>query len=68
MVKLDRLTRLKIFFSVRERSSFEGVWVRVESWQPEALRLEIRAEQAAQVQDQGEIDHLIGFKDTEARV
>ena len=68
MVKLDRLTRLKIFFSVRERSSFEGVRVRVESWQPEALRLEIRAEQAAQVQDQGEIDHLIGFKDTEARV
>ena len=40
----------------------------MESWQPEALRLEIRAEQAAQVQDQGEIDHLIGFKDTEARV
>ena len=68
MVKLDRLTRLKIFFSVRERSSFEGVRVRVESWQPEALRLQIRAEQAAQVQDQGEIDHLIGFKDTEARV
>ena len=62
------MTRLKIFFSVRERSSFEGVRVRVESWQPEALRLEIRAEQAAQVQDQGEIDHLIGFKDTEARV
>ena len=53
MVKLDRLTRLKIFFSVRERSSFEGVRVRVESWQPEALRLQIRAEQAAQVQDQG---------------
>ena len=62
------MTRLKIFFLVRERSSFEGVRVRVESWQPEALRLEIRAEQAAQVQDQGEIDHLIGFKDTEARV